>query len=139
MLAREHLAGPRHARLDLVGDEDDAVLPAVFGQPGQESLTGDDHATFTLHGLGQHARDAVPTDLLVHGGDRKLRAGFATQLRRRSSGAAVGVAERHAVDLGCERPESRLVRHRLGGERHREQRPAVERMVEHHHRLTAGE
>ena len=51
--------------------------------------------------------------------------------------AAVGVRERHAVDLGRERPEARLVGVHLRGEREREQRAAVEGAVEGDHRRAA--
>ena len=78
-------------------------------------------------------------DLLVHRGDRQVGACLAAALGRRPGGATVGIAEGHAVDLGGERPEAGLVRHRLGRERHREQGPAVEGVVEHDDGLTAGE
>ena len=44
--------------------------------------------------------------------------------------AAVRVGAGRAVDLGRERAEALLVRHRLRGQRHRQQRAAVERLVE---------
>ena len=49
---------------------------------------------------------------------------------------AVRVGERESVDLGRERTHALLVGHDLRGERHREQRPAVEGVVERHDRGT---
>ena len=51
--------------------------------------------------------------------------------------AAVGVRERHAVDLGRERAEARLVGVHLRGQREREHRAPVERAVERDHRRAA--
>ena len=134
-----NFAGPCHAGLHLVGDEDDPVLLAVLREAREEPVAGDDHPALALHRLDEQARDAVGSDLLVHRGDRQVRAGLAAPLGRRAGRATVGVAEGHAVDLGGKRPEARLVGHRLGRERHREQGPAVEGMVEHDDGLTAGE
>ena len=139
VLAREHLAGPCHAGLHLVGHKDDPVLLAVVRQAGKESLPRDDHTAFALHRLDEHARDPIAADLLVHRGDGQVRARLPTVLGRRAGGTAVGVAERLTVDLRRERAEARLVRHRFGRERHREQSPSVESVVEHDDGLAAGE
>ncbi len=52
-------------------------------------------------------------------------------------GASIRVGERHAVDLGRERAQARLVRVGLRRQRHRHQRPSVERSVERDHGRTA--
>ena len=83
VLAREHLAGPCHAGLHLVGHKDDSVLLAVVRQAGKETLPGDDHTTFALHRLDEHARDPITADLLVHRGD-----GQVSHASPQSSGAA---------------------------------------------------
>src|SRR5207248_4696454 len=71
---------------------------------------------------------------------RDLRVERAEQGSQRvgTRDAAVLVRERDAVHLGCERPETRLVRMRLRGEREREERAAVEAALEADHRGPAG-
>ena len=73
-------------------------------------------------------------------------AGSTSALNRRSSAferlvardAVVRVRHRRAIDLGRERPEAGLVRLHLGRHRHRQQRAAVEGVVEDDHRRPAG-
>ena len=55
-----------------------------------------------------------------------------------AGGPAVRVGHRHPVDLGGERPEAVLVRHLLGGQRHREVGAAVVAVVDDHHGGPAG-
>src|SRR5215813_889275 len=57
---------------------------------------------------------------------------------RQAAGPAERVGHGHAVDLTGERPEALLVRHVLGGHRHRQVGAAVVGMVEHHDRVPAG-
>ena len=137
VLAREHLAGPGHAGLHFVCDKDDPVFLAVVRQPRKEALPGNDDTALTLHGFHEQASDPIPA--VVHRGDRQIRTHLTAALGRRPTGTAVGVAEWLAVDLRSKRPEARLVGHCLGGERHGEQGPAVEGVVEHDDCLTAGE
>jgi hypothetical protein len=63
--------------------------------------------------------------------------------RSRSVRPAVLVRKRHAVDLGREGPETRLVRMGLRGQREREERPPVEAALERDHgrplRVRAGD
>ena len=55
-----------------------------------------------------------------------------------AGGPAERVGHRQPVDLGGERPERVLVRHRLRGQRHRQVGPAVVRVVEDDDRGAAG-
>ena len=131
MLDREELAGAPEARLDLVDDHNDPVLVAEAADAVEERLRRDDEAALPLDGLDHDRRDGL-------GGD--LRDQRALEGRERLVGArpAVIVRERHPVDLGRERPQPRLVRMRLRGERKRKQRAAVETALEPDHRRAAG-
>ena len=86
---------------------------------------------FALHRLEHGACDRLRIDValeqVLQAGDRIVRGH-----------AAEGIRGGGAVHLGRERPESLLVRDDLRGHRHREQRPAVERVVEDDHRRAAG-
>ena len=75
-----------------------------------------------LHGLEHEARDVGGIDVLL---EEQLEA-FE---RRLGADAAIGIRRRSAIHVGAQRPEALLV-DELGGHRHREVRPAVERAVE---------
>ena len=126
VLDREDPAGAPEAGLDLVDDEDDPVLVADPAHALAELGRRDDEAAFALYRLDHDRGDVL-------GGD--LRDERALERRERVCGAraAVLVRERHAVDLGRERPEPRLVRVGLRGQGEREQRPAVEAALEGDH------
>ena len=125
------MPGAAEAGLHLVDDEDDAVLVADPAQPAHELARRDDEAALALHRLDHDRRDVLGGDLRD---ERALERGE----RRRRVGAAVLVREGHAVDLRRERPEPRLVRVRLRGQRQREQRPAVEGALEGDDRRAAS-
>ena len=133
MLDREPRPGPCEPRLDLVGDEDDAVVGAPRGERGQETWCGHHEAALALDGLDEHAREIACSDLhgeLVDRAGGRLLAGH-------PFGVAQRVRHRGTVDLGSERAEMVLVGEVLGGQRHRQVRAAVVRVVEHRDRLTA--
>ncbi len=90
-----HLARASGARLDLVGDEDDAVPVADLAQARQEGVVRDDVAALALDGLDEDRRELL-------GGHEALEDAL---LELVEAGAAVG----HVVDAGHERPEARVV------------------------------
>ena len=109
---------------------------AEVGDAPHEARRRHDEAALALDRLHDHRGDVLLADVLVHLVDR---------VGERFLGDAIGVAEpavrigeRQPVDLGGERPHALLVRHHLGGERHREQRASVERVVERDDRAAAG-
>ena len=65
MLDRPHLAGPPGAGLDLVGDEQDAVLVADPAQALEEAVLGDDVAALALDRLDDDRGDLVGRRQLV--------------------------------------------------------------------------
>ena len=123
VLDRPHLPGPPHAGLHLVVDEEDAVLAADLGQPQQVVGRHREEAALSLHRLEHDAGDRRRIDLgleeLLQAGDRVVGRDSTVRVRHRS-----------AVDLGRERPEARLIGLDLGGHRHRQERAAVEGVVE---------
>src|SRR6476646_11206140 len=106
MLDREEAAGAGEAALDLVADEDDAVLVTDLTQSLHELERRRDESALALHGL-EHDRGNVL-------GRDQGREGAAESCERLGGRrAAEGVRVRHAVDLGREGAETRLVGMRL--------------------------
>jgi hypothetical protein len=138
VLDAEPPPGPADPGLDLVGDVQDPLLGAELAQRREEAVAGDDEPALAHDRLDDDGGDVLRADGRAHLVDRALGARRAAPIGRRPRGAAVRVGERQAVDLGSERPEALLVRSDLGGERHRQERPPVERVVEHHHGRPAG-
>ena len=118
-------AGAGEAGLHLVGDEHDPVRVRPLDQCGQEPRRGHDEAALALdrldHQRGEVLGADVPLEVLDAAGGR--------------GGAVEAVAERvghrRPVDLRRERAEPVLVRHVLGGHRHRQRRAAVVGVLEH--------
>ena len=123
VLDREHPPGAAEAGLHLVDDHDDPVLVAEPADAGHEVPRRDDEPAFALHRLDHDRRDLL-------GGDLRDQRALERRERRARVRAAVVLRERNAVHLGGERPEPRLVRVRLRGHRHREERAAVEGALE---------
>ena len=67
VLDREHLAGPPEPGLDLVGDEQDAVLAGDLAEPGQEPRRRDDVPALPEHRLDDDGGHPVRVDELVEG------------------------------------------------------------------------
>ena len=132
VLEREQLAGAGEAGLDLVGDEDDAVLVAERAQRVQEIGRRDVEAAFALHRLDDDAGDRRRVGLILEDRLEGLQA-----LGRR--GAVIEVREGDVVDVGREGTEALLVGHGLAGQRHAHVRAAVEAAGERDDAGTAGE
>ena len=73
VLDREHLAGPPEPGLDLVGDEQDAVLAGDLAQPRQEPRRRHDVAALAEDRLDDDRRDLVRVDELV---ERQVELGL---------------------------------------------------------------
>ena len=131
VLDRPHLPCAPHARLHLVVDIENPVLAADLEQAPQVVGRHRQEAALSLDRFQHDAGDAGWIDLgleeLLQAGDRIIRRDPAIRIRHRS-----------AIHLGGERAEARLVRLHLGGHGHRQQRPAVEGIVEDDHGRTAG-
>ena len=117
VLDRPHLAGPPGARLDLVGDEQDAVLVADLAQALEEAVLGDDVAALALDRLDDDRRDLVGRGELV---EQDLVEPL----------EVLDPAVRRVEDARQERPEAGVVLRLRGGQRDRAVRPAVERAEE---------
>ena len=126
MLDREHRAGASEARLDLVGDQYDAVAVGEAAQFAQERERRGHEAAFTEHGLDDE-RGNVPR------GDARFEKFVERRERAVGIVAAACVREGRLIDLGSERPEVLLVRMHLTGQREREERAAVVAVRERDH------
>ena len=67
MLDAEHRAGAAEAGLDLVADEDDAVVGADLPQPLEVLRRGSDEAALTQHRLDDDRRHLVGLDVFHEG------------------------------------------------------------------------
>ena len=139
VLAGEHRTGAGETALHLIGDEHHVIISAPGTQRGHESRCRHDESALALDRLDDHGRQVCRADLLVDHRQRALGSQFAVGGPLLVDQAVpVGVGHRGAIDLGRERTETALVRHRLRGQPHRQVGPAVIGVVERDHRGPAG-
>ena len=123
MFHGEELAGAAEARLDFVGDQQDAVVVAELAQAHHEFLRRDVEAAFALHRLDDDGGDARG----LHIGLEQPLDGMHRVLHRdalvRDREGHMPDARRHGAELG-------LVGKHLAGERHAQQGAAMEAAVE---------
>ena len=90
VLDRPDRAGTTDSRLHLVGDVDDAVLPAERAQPLEELAGHRDEPTLALHRLehdaGDRGRVDVRLEQVLERSDRGVRVDAAVRVRRRRRG-----------------------------------------------------
>ena len=98
MLEREHLAGAGKAGLDLVGDEQNAMLVAQRPQAPHEIERGDVEAALSLHRLDDDGGDA-----------RRVGVVFEQRLQRvealLAADPVIGVREGDVIDVGGNGPK----------------------------------
>ena len=127
MLHREHLAGPAEARLNLVRDQQDPVLPGDLTQAGQEAGWWHDVATFPDDGLDDDGSHVFRIDELVEGQIELLlpiaRARFG---RMRAARRSVAVRVGRVIDAPRQGLEVAAVDILGGRQRHGLRRAAVE-------------
>ncbi len=102
-------AGAAHARLDLVGDEQDIVFIAQFTQGGEEPGRRDDVTAFALDGFNQNAghfvrRKDMAEDLFLDVADDRLAVILA---RLPVEDGAVGIREWSVDNAVHQRDKSR--------------------------------
>ena len=117
VLDRPHLAGPPGARLDLVGDQQDAVLVTDVAEALEEPVLGDDVAALALDRLDDDRRDLV--------GRRELVEQDVVEPLEVLDPAVRGVE-----DPRQQRPEAGVVLGLRGRQRDRAVGPTVERAEE---------
>ncbi len=136
MVAGKPVPGPAEAGLNLVGDEDDAVLAAVVRQEQEKAGAGNDEPALPLDRFDQDSRDVARSHLGVDCaqdlGGRLLAAAL------RSGGPAERIGHRHPVDLAGERAEGVFVRHVLRRQRHGQVGTAMVSVIKGDHRLPPG-
>ena len=129
MLAGEPVAGAAEPGLDLVGDEQDAVLARTTRPPGP-GTRAPARRTRPRPGSARRAprRSSSSPTWACTWEANVSNASSAHALRPGRPAERVG--HRHPVDLAGERAEAVLVRHVLRRQRHRQVRPAVVGVVE---------
>ena len=128
VVAGEPRAGAAEARLDLIGDEHDAVGGRPLAQRREEAWRGNDEAALALDRLDQDGGQVLGPDLHLDLADH-----IGCRLGAAAAAVAERVGHRHPVDLGCEGSEAVLVRHVLGRERHGQVGAPVVGVVEGDH------
>src|SRR5260221_5762476 len=134
MLACKPFPGARKARLHFVSDEENPVFAADFLQKCKVVFRRNDESTFAQDGLGNDRGHRLRRDVAF---ERVLKM-MRKCLRRRAFLAAIGVGEGDAINVAGKWLKARLVRMRLAGERHGQQRSAMERILEANHCGTLG-
>ena len=127
LLDRPHRPGPPDSGLHLVTHPQDPVLAAELVQTRRIVRRQREEPALALHRLDDHAGDRRGIDV----GLEEVLERFDRVVRR---DPAIRIRGGCAVDLGRERAETCLVRLHLARHRHREQRAAVEGVVEGDHR-----
>ena len=123
VLQCEKLAGAREAGLDLVGDQQHAVLVAQLPQPAHERRRGHIETAFPLHGFDDDRGDPLRIDVRLEQPVDRRDGCF-------DADAVQPDGKRRVIDLGRKRAEPGLVRRDFAGERHRHHRAAVKRSRE---------
>ena len=119
MLHREHLAGARKARLDLVGNQQDAVLVANLAQRRHEIARRFVEPALALHRLKDDRSNARWIDIgLEQAVERGKRIGDGDAVQRYRKRRVENIA-RHGA-------EADLVGHDLAGQRHAHEGAPVE-------------
>src|SRR5580704_10178410 len=114
MFGSEPLAGAREARLNFVGDEEDAVLAANILEKLEVIAGRNNEAAFAENGLGDYGGDGFGCHGALEGVFEMMR-----EFRRCCAGwIAIGIGKRNAVDVARERLEACFVRMSLASERH---------------------
>jgi len=132
VLAGEPCSGAGDSRLDLIGDEDRAVVMAPALERGEEAGRRHDEPAFALNGLDDDGGDGGCPHLLLDLTDRALGGGLAVQ------SVAVRVGAGDPVELRGEGAEAALVGGDLGRQSHGQGGASVEGVVEADHCLAAG-
>ena len=122
MLHGEELAGAAEAGLDFIGNEQNAMLVAKLAQLHHQFLRCDVEAAFALHGLDDDGCHALRLDV-------RLEQPLDGMHRIIDGDALVGHGERHVPHARRHGAELCLVGNDLAGERHAEQRAAMEATV----------
>jgi hypothetical protein len=127
MLGREHLAGPSHARLHFVGDEQHSMLAGQIAEPLQKLRRCDHVPALSLNRLDENRRDFVGSDQvheqLVLDEVEALRA---ARLRRQAGRTPVALGIRRVIDARHERTEATPLHRFTGRHCQRAHRAAVE-------------
>ena len=139
VLDGEHRAGPSEAGLDLVGDEQDAVLTGDLAEPWQEAGRWHDVAAFAQDGLDDDRGHTVRVDELV---ERQVELGLPVARagvgRMGPAGGPVAVRIGRVVDGAGKGLEGGSIDVLGGREGHRLGRPAVVAVAERQDRGSAG-
>ena len=139
VLDRPHPPGPAHARLDLVGHEQDAVALADGLELLEPARGRGDVAALALDRLDEHGRDLARVDLVAEQGvGEPVDGGVAALGEGQVERAAVAVAVGGVQHPGQQRPEPGVVLGLGGGQADRAVAAAVEGAVEADHVLAAG-
>ena len=138
LFAGEERARAPEARLHFVGDEHDSMLSADLLQHPEELPGRRDEAPFAEHRLDDDRGHRFRRHHALEGVLQVLRAGRRAPGILQAIGAAVAIGVGNPVDVAGERLEPRLVRMRLAGQRHGQQRPPVKGVLEADHRGPLG-
>src|SRR5207249_244222 len=139
VLYREHAAGAAHARLDLVGDEEDVVAPADRRDAPQESLRRNDEAALALNRLEDHRGDVLRGEMRVERLLEEPHVQLGELLLPDRRERTVGIRIWEVRDVRRGRAHERHARVlRLARRGHRRVRTPVERVLEGDDPLASG-
>ena len=125
MLHRKQLAGPARSALNLIGNQNNAVLVADLANPFQEARRNGNKARLALHRLDQKRSHGGRIDLGNHGVVQLLNRIVDVLLLGKPCRGTIQIGERKPHNLRREGPEAGLEQAVLAGQAKRQQRAPV--------------
>jgi len=126
----KHLAGAANAALNLIGNKDNAIIPANLEQPGEVLGRRGNEAAFAHDRFRDQGGCAFAGHLADEEVLEVVGAGHVAGRVGEAERAAIAIGAGHAVDVGHEGAEPEFVGLDLAGEGHRQIGPTMKGIVE---------
>src|SRR5690348_1236636 len=132
-LAGKHRARPAKSGLHFIRDENNFMFPADILNRGEKLSWRRHESAFAQHRLRDHGGYVLRVHHALESVFQMMRAINAARRVLHRIRAAVAVCIGNPINVGNERPKTGLVWMRFARQRHRQQSPAVKRILEADH------